>query len=241
MGRWRARRSRLEEMSIVPMIVVISIVTTWHLFRTAIFFSVPQFCLPPYEFWIDALPPNWPLLGDFISVFLLLFVWTVCLIFGSIRADRKLLIGCVAGISLIAYGLWSVVGSMEVIYIQEKEDYSSWIRTTNDPWESRVCDEAKPYLGTWRVLSADVPFLGQEFPYKTIELRRDGTVAGAYSRFRVTEEGYWNAPSRWSNVGSIWTTEIDTAWTFDLVENRLTLSTPLEWDEPVSTVVLERL
>ena len=242
MVRRKSGRSHLEEQSFVPLLVVICILTTWHLFRTAIFFSVPQHCLPTYEFWIEALPPNWPLWGGFVAVFYLLLAWVVCLVFSARPTERKLLMACVAGILLIGYGLTAASDSMEVIYLQETSDDSAWNRTQKDSWEqSSSCENAKPYLGKWRVVSTHSPFLGQEFPYRTIELRRDGSASANVSKYRDPIPSYWNPPSSWSNIGWIGNDKINGYWTFELQQDRLTLITPDDLDQPISTVVLERM
>ena len=228
-------------MTSIPLLVVTAIVTTWTLFRIAIFFSIPQFCLPPYEFWIDTAPSRWPLFGVFVFVFFLLAAWTACLILVANRTDRRFLMLCGAATLLIGFGLVSVSNSMEVIYLQETNGFAQWLQNPDARWDRRVCDDAKPFLGEWRVVYVESPFLGQQFSYETVELKRDRTFLASNGRFREPTEGYWNPPSTWDDVGTIWTSEQDGVWVFDLEGIRLTLTTPVALEEPISTVILERM
>jgi hypothetical protein len=223
---------------------MIAIMMTWHLFRTSMFFSVPLRCLPPHEFWVDSAGNRWPLFASFSLVFVLLLAWVVCLIVDSARSrllDQALLTVCGASLLGIGFGLWSVLDEMTVVYHQELGSYVEWNRTENKPWMVGDCDRAKPFLGEWRVVAVETPFLGQEFPYDIVEFRRDLTLSSSRGQSQQPHEGRWGPPNGWMGYGWIHTDEIDGAWNFQLDETKLTLSTPVEWEEPISIVVLERL
>ena len=244
MGRWIARRTPTHAVSLSPLIAMTAILMTWHLFRTSVFFSVPLRCLPPHEFWVDSAGDRWPLFASFSLVFVLLLAWVVCLIVDSTRSrpiDRALLAACGASLLGIGFGLSSVLDEMTVVYHEELSTYGEWNRTEAEPWMMRECDRAKPFVGVWRVVSVETPFLGQEFPYDVVEFRRDLTVSTSRGKYRQPHEGRWGPPNARLNNGWVETDEVGGGWNFLLDDTTLTLSTPVEWEEPISIVVLERL
>jgi hypothetical protein len=244
MGRWRTRRLRKPRRSTVPIIVVTAILLVWHLLRLSVFFSLPLRCLPPYEFWILPIQDNWPLLGSFYVVFALLFFWTLALWFDlrdATKLDRNLVGLSAAVLLLVGVGLWSVLDSIGVVYYQDFGAHSSWNRTERELWDVDECESAKPFLGRWQVASTEIPFLGQEFPYKFVEFRRNLTLSASRGKYREQFEGYWNPPGGWQDYGFLSTDEVDGPWLFELNGNVLRLSTPVEMEEPISRIVLNRL
>ncbi len=244
MGRWRARRTKERRISSIPLVVLITTLLSWHFFRLSVFFSVPLTCMPTYDFWTRPAGSSWPLFGSFTLVFTLLFIWIGALCFdlrNGNRTDMRLVALCGLVVTAIGACLWFVLGAIQLNYYTDDGGYASWLR--EPPWlpGPSVCDEAKPYLGGWEVVSIEVPFLGQEFPYESVEFRRDLSLVASYGRFRKPVEGYWGPPQHWRQVGWITTDEIDGAWTWKLSGDTIFLSTPEEWEEPISRVVLRRL
>lgn len=68
MSGWVGRRAPWERVSSLHLIVVAAILVVQHLFRTSVFVSLAHRCLPPHEFWIESLPPSWPLIGAFAGL-----------------------------------------------------------------------------------------------------------------------------------------------------------------------------
>ena len=224
--------------------MLITTLLSWHYFRVSVFFSVPLTCMPTYDFWTRPAGSAWPLFGSFALVFTLLFIWIGALWFdlrGANRTDRRLVGLCGLVVAIVGACLCFVLGAIELNYFKDAGGYASWLR--EDPWfpGPSVCDEAKPFLGKWEVVSTDVPFLGQEFPYESVELRRDLSLVASYGRFTKPHEGSWGPPQHWRQVGWISTDEIDGAWTWEMNGDTLFLSTPEEWEEPISRVVLRRI
>lgn len=225
-----------------PFLVTICILLCWHFFRISIFQSLSQRCLPTYEFWIEPQDQSWPLLGSFALAFLLLFVLNgVTWLNRDGRDDvAHTLLTCNAVALLsIALVLSRLLDVAQLELYKDERGYASWNRTAIWYAEYNECAAAGPYIGTWVLVSAEVPFLGPEFPYQSIEFRRDLTVSASFGRFRMPVEGRWSPRSAygpgWIRVG-----ELDGFWTFGISESRLNLSTPEGWRSPRSRVVLER-
>jgi len=181
------------------------------------------------------------LFGSFSVVVALLLIWILVLWFdlpGARRIDRALLFACGATVLLIGVGLWCVLQSMSVLYYQDFGDHRWWNRTGT---LHGVCEEAKPFLGTWQVASSQVPFLGQEIPYSQIELRRDLTISASRGEFSQSDLGQWGPPTRRGEYGWISTDRMWGVWNFELNEQELTLTTPQEMELPISRIVLKRL
>jgi hypothetical protein len=85
----------------------------------------------------------------------------------------------------------------------------------------------------------DVPFRGQEFPFRWIEFRRDLTFVASVERFAEPIEGWWSPPDHWSARAWIESKDVFGLWNMDLEGSQLTLTTHEDAYLPESTIVLQ--
>jgi len=243
----RSRPSQRRTESYIPLFVTFTILLSWHIFRVAFFTNLSFRCYSIHEFWIASYTRSWPLLGSFVLVFLLLFVWNVAWWFDTetqMATDRALLI--LNGIALLSIGFSLVrfIDAADLEHYAATGGYRSWNRTTNDWYWAGLsftqCERARLYLGTWDVKSVDVPFRGQEFPFQWIELRRDLTFIASVGRFAEPIEGWWSPPDYWSAMAWIESKDVEGIWNMKLEGPRLTLTTHEYADLPESKIVLQR-
>ena len=238
---------RKRNISHLPILVTTAILLVWHLFRISMFFSLSHRCYSTYEFWIASFIPSWPLFGSFTLVIFLLFLWnSACFVAPEIRTrtDRAILV--FNAIALVAIGivLARLIDVGRIEYYSAEGGYADWNRTVGTGSlivaHDNPCEDAKPYLGTWDVVQADVPFRGQEFPFCWIEFRRDLTFTASEGRFSEPLHGHWSPPGHWRDYGWISTTELDGIWSWNLEGARLTLTTSVRMELPETRIILER-
>jgi hypothetical protein len=242
MRKRRTRRRRPERSSYLPLFITVSILLAWYFFRIAMFLSVPMRCVPIHEFWTTPHERTWPLFGAFALVFFLLFVWNaVAWLDRSARTlpDRTILVLNAAALIAIAVAHFRLADLAELGHYQENQGYATWNRSAS-LYGSNECEDAKPYLDRWEVVSVEVPFLGQPFPYAWIEFRRDLTVVASTKSAREPIRGSWSPPGRWRSAGWIWADTVEGLWEWELEGSRLTLTTHQGMGLPISRVVLAR-
>lgn len=245
MRRRQARRSGRGIGSYLPLFVTVAILLSWHFFRIGMFLSLSAVCAPLEEFWVLPNGHRWPLFGSFALVFLLLMAWNVLVWFDARGwVDRALVVANGLALVSITFSLLGLLGLVQLEHYKRSGGYATWNRTPPEFFADITCEVADSYLGTWEVESEDAPFLGQTFPFSSIELRRDLTFSGSRGRFVDPVPGRWepSGTNHWGAAGWIVSEEVYGIWNFQLGEegSRLTLTTPEQMEIPVSRVVLVR-
>ena len=244
MGRWRKRQNGERRISSLPLLVVIVTLLSWTLFRLSIFFSVPLTCMPTYEFWTQPAGDAWPLFGSFVLVFVLLLIWICALWFDlsdGPRIHRRLVAIAGFGVCAICASLWYVLGAIQLNYDDDAGLHSAWLRDRRYSFERSDCDEARPYLGDWRVEAVEAPFPGPVFPYTSLVLRRDFSLKATRVSEREPVFGRWRPPHPFVLGGSISTDDLTGRWLFELEGDTLSLVAPEGSTEPFTRIVLRRI
>ncbi len=232
----------ISSTAVLPLLVTVSILLCWLLFRIGIFlWAITTRCMPIHEFWFSSYSNAWPLVGAFALVFLLLFVWNASLFLGpelKSKADRIILSLNAAALTLVGYAMFNMSQTAELSYFHESDFYGSWNAT--EPWFGpHACDAAKPFLGHWEVVQAEMAKDADPFPTSWIEFRRDLTFRASDGRWDPIIEGDWYPPGR-SNDGWIYGPDFDALWEFKVEDDRLYLQTPDWKDLPMSMIELKR-
>ena len=201
-------------------------------------------CYSLHEFWFISAGRSWPLLGGFVLIFLLIFIWNLsCLLFTETRmtTDRALLLFNATVLIAIGFSIIRFIDIADLEHYRATGRYASWNTTAPPFWNlDDRCGNSKAYLGTWDVKSVDVPFRGQEFPFRWIQFRRDLTFVAAVEQFAEPIEGWWSPPDYWNALAWIESKDVFGLWNMKLEGSQLTLTTHEYAYLPESTIVLQR-
>lgn len=231
----------------VPFVVLVLLLAIWHLFRVSAAFGLMSRCAPTHEFWTTTIRGQWPLLGAFALVVLLLMAWCLAHLANAgllLPSDRRLLVFSTAICAAVLYGFWAIFGAIQLEYADDSGALA-W-NATSPFWAGiqEECKASKPFLGKWRITSFSLPSLEEPLPYSTVTISRNLSVLAESADRSISHAGWFGPPGTNfydGDVGWISAGRLSDRWKFTLVGERLHLESRHDHEDRVRVVVLERI
>ena len=245
-------------LAAAPFICFLSVYACIILFRTVMLYgaTVPK-CFETDQFWYGSGDYNWPLVGMFFLVFVLLLAWAITLAvtdWSRCRLSTKLIHG--ANVIAVTFSMSTfVVMQTEVQKFFEMNSGlhdqflgSRKVFRRNEHIRDR-CEVASMFAGRWRMVDYSPGYWNWSVPESWMELGFDGEASGADYSWQHPMAGYWRPPDlprtdepmiyRW---GSIYIGDHYGPWTFQFDGDRLKLTSERIYPhEELTTIWLERI
>ena len=237
--------------AIAPLICFAVAFTLLILLRlVTIFGAVTARCVETDEFWYTSTGGNWPLVGSFILVLFLLFVWNLLIgldDWSCSKGTRVMVVVNAIGIAAMLYFFTAVHDSATFAHNSRAGLYDSIefrpfiIRTRRTESE---CVTMQRFSGRWRVVDRQIGYYGFNIPSEWIELKPWGYVYVQDASRGHPYAQRWHPPYQQRNSDDqAWRDGylLGAPWDFSLQDNTLVLSSPIyfnEWER--STIRLKR-
>ncbi|MDH3510097.1 MAG: hypothetical protein OER85_04490 [Gammaproteobacteria bacterium] len=231
--------------SVIPLLITVSILLAGLLLRIgATVVITGARCYPLNEYLFGSANYDLPLVGSFILVFTLLFIWNGAVVFSPLARSlsNRIILGLNAlAIVAIGLGIASMFKAGEISHLRETGAYEPWLISQPGLFQFDECEAAKPFLGRWQIESIQLSLAAAPFPDDWIEFRRDLTIRAAFRGEAQVVKGNWQPPGMLGTQrGWISGTGFGAAWHFTLDGEQLVLEKPKDVIMPEAEVRLRR-
>lgn len=226
--------------TIAPLICFAVAFTLLILLRLVSIFGAVTRCVETDEFWYTSTGGNWPLVGSFILVIFLLFVWNLVIgldDWNRSKGTRVMVIVNAIGIAAMLYFFTAVHDSATFAHNSRTGLYDSIkfrpFIISPRRMESE-CVTMRRFAGRWRVVDRQIGYYGFDIPSEWIELKPWGYVYAQDASWSQPYTDWWRPPypwrhsddDRWRN-GALF----GAPWDFDPQGDTLILESPSDWFE----------